>query len=271
MWSVSATGEQLKDKSLKYIFVDEVSMVAEMFYKFFCTLKRMRPDLKFIMAGDFRQYKPVNDRVKHCDYENSSALKELCECNMLHLTKCRRSDDKLFNMCKEENIGKVKALDFGSKLTDRHICYTNEKRKELNEQMMNKEAKTKASRYKAVVEFEALEYDSNSQVVKVYTGLPIIARVNTDIAYEAKNDKKEVVKRTTKICNNESFVVKEVRKKSERIVVIPVRDDEEKPEEGFYVGFKVFQKLFYPSLCNNKPQSTREHIQEAIHHMGVVA
>jgi hypothetical protein len=91
---------------------------------------------------------------------------------------------------------------------------------------------------------KALEYDSNSQDVKIYTGLPIIARVNTDIAYEAKNDKKEVVKMTAKICNNESFVVKEVRKKSERIVVIPVRDDEEKPEEGFYVGFKVFQNLF---------------------------
>ena len=109
-----------------------------------------------------------------------------------------------------------------------------------------------------VVEFEALEYDSNSQVVKVYTGLPIIARVNTDIAYEAKNDKKEVVKRTTKICNNESFVVKEVRKKSERIVVIPVRDDEEKPEEGFYVGFKVFQKLFYPAyaITSHKAQGS---------------
>ena len=258
-WSVSATGEQLKDKSLKYIFVDEVSMVAEMFYKFFCTLKRMRPDLKFIMSGDFRQFKPVNDRVKHCDYENSSALKELCECNMLHLTKCRRSDDKLFNMCKEENIGKVKASDFGSKLTDRHICYTNEKRKELNEQMMNKEAKTKASRYKAtVIELKALEYDSNSQDVKVFTGLPIIARVNTDVAYEAKNDKKEVVRMTAKICNNESFVVKEVRKKSEKIVIIPVRDDEEKPEEGFYIEFKMFQKLFYPAyaITSHKAQGS---------------
>ena len=82
--------------------------------------------------------------------------------------------------------------------------------------------------------------------------------MNTDVAYEAKNDKKEVVRMTAKICNNESFVVKEVRKKSEKIVIIPVRDDEEKPEEGFYIEFKMFQKLFYPAyaITSHKAQGS---------------
>ena len=39
-------------------------MMSEMFYKFFIVLKRMLPDIKFIIAGDFAQLLPVKDRVE---------------------------------------------------------------------------------------------------------------------------------------------------------------------------------------------------------------
>jgi ATP-dependent exoDNAse (exonuclease V) alpha subunit len=237
-----ASNKLLKEMDAKYFFIDEVSMMHEIFYKFFCTLKRLRPELKFIIAGDFRQFLPVADRVEGCNYENSSALKELCDDNMIQLTKCRRSDDRLFTKCLPENIGKVQASEFGNKITKRHICFTNKVRKELNEQMMQLEAKSKASRNKTnIVELEALDYDDNSQNVKVFAGLPVIARVNS---------------KDFDLCNNDTMTVSKVSLKSNLIEI--TREDGSK----FDVDFAMFQKLFYPAyaITSHKAQgSTYDH------------
>ena len=69
-------------------------MMCEKFYKFLLMVKKMRPDIKHIIAGDFEQLLPVKDRVEKWDYKNSAALYELCDGNRLQLTKCRRSDDE---------------------------------------------------------------------------------------------------------------------------------------------------------------------------------
>ena len=61
---------------------------------------------------------------------------ELCKGNRLLLSTCRRSDNKLFNLCSD-----VKALtgeEFGNKFTNHHICYFNKKRIEINKYMMDK-------------------------------------------------------------------------------------------------------------------------------------
>ena len=79
-------------------------MMSEKFYKFFITLKRMRPDIQFIISGDFSQLLPVNDRIKNCDYENSSALHELTNGNRLVLTTCRRSDSTVYNICLPQKL-----------------------------------------------------------------------------------------------------------------------------------------------------------------------
>jgi hypothetical protein len=237
-----ASSKLLREMDVKYFFVDEVSMMPEMFYKFFCTLKRLRPELQFIMAGDFRQFLPVNDRVEGCNYEDSSALRELCNNNMIHLTKCRRSDDRLFKLCQPANIGNIKTSEFGSKITKRHICFTNKKRKELNEQMMESEAKVKEARNKAtVIELEALDYDDNSQNVRVYAGLPVIARVNC---------------KDLDLCNNDTMTVSKVRLKTKVIEI--TRDNGSK----FDVMFEMFQKLFHPAyaITSHKAQgSTYDH------------
>ena len=106
----NATMKALRENDVQYIFVDEISMVPEMFYKFFITMKGIKPEIKFIIAGDFEQL--LNDRVEGCDYKNSHALYELCDGNRLQLTTCRKSDDRLFNMLLKPNIGNIKATDF---------------------------------------------------------------------------------------------------------------------------------------------------------------
>ncbi len=60
------------------------------------TLKRMRPDIEFIIGRDHEQLLPANDRLKICDYDNSSALQELIDGNRLELTTCRRYDKDVY-------------------------------------------------------------------------------------------------------------------------------------------------------------------------------
>lgn len=71
-----------KLEGVEYIFVDEISMVKELFYKVFLSIKRLHPNIKFILVGDFNQLLPVNDRHEY-DYANSPAIFELCDCNKL--------------------------------------------------------------------------------------------------------------------------------------------------------------------------------------------
>ena len=114
-----------------YIIIDEISMVSERFYKFFIVLKRLNPDIKFIISADYQQLLPVNDRVGDCNYENSSALNELVDGNRLQLTNCRRSDRLLFDMLDPKNIMKLQKEQFGSDTnTDLHISFTKKKKQE---------------------------------------------------------------------------------------------------------------------------------------------
>ena len=165
-----------KYKNIDYIFVDEISMVQEIFYQVLLILKNYNPNLKIIMVGDYGQLPPVNDRVKK-NYENTRCLFELVDGNSLELTKCKRSDDTHFNTCMQVrngeniNINKFKCLT----ATPLNLCHTNELRKEINEAWMDetiKKCKTKTLSY------EALKYDKNTQNITICKDMPIIARIN---------------------------------------------------------------------------------------------
>ena len=140
------------------------------------------------------------------------------------LTKCRRSDDKLFNMLLPGNIEQLKPEDFKDHFTNRHICYTNAKRKELNHRMMAITCKMK--RHLKPLE---LNYDNNSQDVKLVAGTPIIARVND---------------KSTDICNNETFIIKEIHHKDEFLVV-----EDDGSDRLMEVALKDFQRLFHPTFA----------------------
>ena len=81
--------ENLYNMNYDYLFVDEISMVKEIFYKFLIMIKTMKPSMKFIIVGDFNQLPPIKDRIdvfhEDFDYSNSIALKELCKYNKLEL------------------------------------------------------------------------------------------------------------------------------------------------------------------------------------------
>jgi hypothetical protein len=133
-FSSMATGSYIRDtlKFYKYIFIDEVSMMSEMFYKFLIVLKRMRPDIRFIIAGDFAQLLPVKDRIEDCNYKNSLALHELCDGNRIQVSKCRRVDNKMIKLSDPAHGMFVSKNMFNNKFTDLHLCFTNFKRKNIN-------------------------------------------------------------------------------------------------------------------------------------------
>lgn len=229
-----------KLEDVEYIIIDEISMVKEIFYKVFISLKRMFPTLKFIIIGDFRQLPPVNDRVT-VDYEHSAALHELCDGNKVQLTLCRRSDDTLFNMCKSENIENVVADQFNHRFTWRHICFTNKKRIAINDKCMNlycqdaiNDAKQRKKKAPVVVELKKLSYDGNSQDVKLMPGMPVIARVN---------------KKDLQISNNETFTIRDITcntctvSDGQRVITFETNN---------------FQKLFYVAFAITTHKSQGE-------------
>jgi ATP-dependent exoDNAse (exonuclease V) alpha subunit len=213
-----------KIKDVEYIVVDEISMVKEIFYKVFMMIKKKRPDVKFIMVGDYNQLEVVKDRVEDCDYENSLALFEICDGNKLSLLKCRRSNDELFNLTKFETIGDLKATQFNRAFTKRHICFTNKKRIEINSIMMKqyKEELEKQKKKAEPVYIKKLTYDPNSQDVALLAGMPIIARINNQ---------------AMGIANNESFVIKEV---DSDIMKIKGEDN-----RVMTISTKAFSRLFF--------------------------
>ena len=210
-----------------YIFIDEVSMIKEVFYKFFVMLKRIKPNVKLIFVGDYNQLSPIDDRIQQnidysFDYKNSVALKELCDYNILKLTKCRRSDDILYNMCKFENIDTIDTSVFGSEFTRRHLAYTNKKRIEINKICMDAE---KVNYHGKKYILEANFHDCDSQEVTLYPKLPIICK---------KNDE------TMELINNEQFYVSKLTDTSVRI---------KNENKTLIIDMDKFQEFFYVAYC----------------------
>jgi hypothetical protein len=113
----------IKSLDAQYIFIDEVSMVAEKFYKFVNTVKSLHPDIKFIIAGDYGQLHPVGDRIENCHYEYSAVRRELVDGRRLHLTKCRRSDTEVHDMCLPDRLPHLSKEDFGQGDDHQHLLH----------------------------------------------------------------------------------------------------------------------------------------------------
>jgi ATP-dependent exoDNAse (exonuclease V) alpha subunit len=170
-------------------------MLGEVFYKFLMTVKKIRPDIKFIISGDYNQLKPVNDRISmYTDYSNSPCLFELADYNKLQLTKCRRADDTLYNLIKFDNIPNVKPSDFtetNEYKNNVHICYTNKKRMEINFIKM-KELYNK--KHRKGLKLDGLVYDDRSQAVILNKEMPIISKVNNEEIGIFNNQRFKVIK-----------------------------------------------------------------------------
>ena len=217
----------IKSMKIKYIFVDEFSMVHEFFYQYLLTVKKIRPDIKFVISADFNQLAPVNDRISPLtDYQNSPAFFELCDSNMLKLTKCRRSDQKLFDLIQFENIPNVKKTDFNTTNNfdnDIHICFTNNMRKHINHIKM----KQLATKTKKCLRLSAQKHCEKSQDVFLNVSTPIISKINNE---------------SMNIYNNQRFIITKINKEKE-LITLKYKDN----NDTFDIEFNKFQKFFLPA------------------------
>ena len=135
----------------------------------------MKPNIKFIIVGDMQQLSPVEDRIDvfdyDFDYENSTALIELCDCNKLILSVCRRADEEFFNLCSD--INSVRKEMFKLEFTEKHLIFTNKKRIEINDICMKLHKK---KYHKTPIIIEKNMFDPNSQQITVYPNLPVISK-----------------------------------------------------------------------------------------------
>jgi len=206
-----------------YIVVDEISMVKEVFYRFFTIIRRYAPKVKFIIIGDFEQFKPVQDTYEGT-YEHSPALHQLCDGQRVNLTTCKRSDAELFNIySNKENIENIDVDLFKvTELTPLNIAYTHRTRKHINKKCMAK--------FSGDAEFltcgKAI-YNKKTQDVKIYEGLPIVAY---------KNMQKE------NIFNSEVYHIKSIDM-NDKTFSLMVGD------EVKIMKAHEFKNMFYPAYC----------------------
>ena len=219
----------VKNMDIDYIFIDEISMVREVFYKFFLMIKKIKPDIKFIISGDYNQLKPVADRISpKTNYSRSPALFELCDSNKIKLTTCRRADDTFFKLIDFKNIDNLTTADFNNTTkydTNVHLAFTNEKRKQVNEVMM-KQVWDKKGRNGLLL--PALPYDIQSQEVRLNVGVPVISKINCEDKH---------------IANNERFKISEISKTHN---IITMKTEQEKIIK---ITFNEFQKYFRCGYC----------------------
>ncbi len=164
----------------KWIFVNDVSMLQEKFYKWLIMIKKFKPETKFIISGDYNQLPAICDRIsEYYNYSRNPALFELTYLNKIHLTKCRRSNDKFINLIKSDNVPNLTSSNFNntSNVTDcnTHLCFTNKKRIEINNALME----AKKIGYEGVsLTLNKLFWDEQSQEVTLQIDIPRIAKVN---------------------------------------------------------------------------------------------
>jgi hypothetical protein len=219
-----------KLKSVRYIFIDEISMVQSKFYSVLLSVKFANPHIKFIISGDFHQLLPVADKkpFRQSDYENSPALHELVDGQRVLLTKCRRADDAVYNICKairekkEVDVSMITGKEwFGYK----HLSFTNNKRKAVNARCMERFLKERPTY--PTVEMEPLKYDKNTQKVNICREMPVISRINI---------------RKEEVLNNEVFTVAWVNNEKQEILV-------KNESKEMTVSFADFRKQFMVAFC----------------------
>jgi hypothetical protein len=193
-----------------------------------------------IISGDFNQLDVINDLQKY-NYKDSSILKELCDNNIIKLSKCRRSDDILFNLIQFDNIPNLKKSNFNNKETEINICWTNEKRKSINYKYM--QIASRKDRTKNYFELKKLQYDENSQDVVLVRKTPLIAKVN--------NSK-------LKLINNDRYIITKIDVNNNEMTAKAVRTETTFKIDEFQKVFNIeedsFKKLFkvgYIFIKNN--------------------
>ncbi len=190
-----STVEKLRKEGVKYIFIDEVSMINSKVWACIRDFKKIYGFI-FILSGDFLQLPPV-EAIEY-NVMDSQVFHYICDGQIMELTKnWRAAECPEFKSFSDDliTVRNKQSIDFkayGRKACRRSLCWTNRTRNVINKKWMLQEAEGKKC------------FLINNW--KVFSGLPIIANV-TRVFKESKE----------KIVNNEEFTVDAVLPKTIKI------------------------------------------------------
>ena len=213
--------------NVKYIIVDEISMITKELWRRLCFVKRAT-GVKFLLLGDDKQLQPVeNEKIKH--YFNHPAVKYLCNNNRNILTIRKRYNVELGKAL--DDVEKVDIKSFPFKETPINMAYTHKTRKEVNKKWNNK-LKPNDALFIPIREGD----EKYGQDMYIYSGCPLIAR---------ENDNKNGL-----YMNNESFDV--VNYDDTNVYLLNERPDENGNVEVHNIDIPIdmVQKLFYLNYCS---------------------
>jgi hypothetical protein len=214
----------------KVIIVDEISQVSRQYLKKLLICKKY--GVEIVLCGDYSQLPPVDGCDEEYNYFESDMIKSLCDCNCFKFNQYHRGDMQLLEILNKINNNE-KEIDwklFGNKKCMMNICYTNEKRKQINKEWMDKE---KGNKFIYIEKNDKSDY---SQDMYVYEGLPVICYKNTSTMFLTTEGYK------SKIYNNEKFFVKSISKMIKNKECIEIHNG----EFGYYIESKMFNLMFLP-------------------------
>ena len=259
--------------SVDYIIIDEISMCDAIFYNEMNYIKRNNPSVIFICFGDFNQLPPINHQGK--PYLYYTMFKHIFE-NIITFKinkRCGKEGEKMFKLIEEildENRiesnkhfieRNFKKAEYQEKL---NLCYTNARRKEINQHCMDifKPDDAVFIEYKPEQEEEEYEYDmendtlsliSNeeekkvdySQSIYLYQGLPLRSR--RTYPKNKKNPENDI-----NIVNGDQFLVVDYNDKEVLLFKDNSRFPNYNPDEVEEFSIKLtdnFLKYFNPNYA----------------------
>lgn len=181
-----------KIKSMKSLMIDEFSMIPYEIWRILLVLKKNRPEVKFMLLGDWNQIPSVEDRS--VDYSNLDFVKELVDCKMLQLTENKRSNGSMFDIYKRLiETNEMDVDQFGkNENTMIHLVYTNKKRIELNG--IHNQKHYHLVQPEKFVKIKKHSSGESKQDMIIFEGVPLIATRTFEVNKEH-------------IVNNETFMV----------------------------------------------------------------
>ena len=236
-------------ENIEYIIVDEVSMVNSKLWSLLYQVYR-ECNVIFLLVGDWKQIEPVEPDVKPFNYLEHPAVLSLSKNTIINLEVVYRYDNKLKEISKD--VDSIKIKDFSNKITKHNLCYTNKKRKEINNIVMdmvnknNKEDIYYIPKFKLHKKKEEKEKDfiirnntSKYQDIYISKGMPVISCITKEGGAVA--------------VNNEEFIIHDINK--EKIELITQRPDGEHKIEMSITEFRRDFLLSY-AITIHKSQGT---------------
>lgn len=172
-----------KLNNVEVIIIDEISMLDTDLWKIFEMIKQTKPNIRFVLSGDYRQLPPIENDGLY-DYFNHPVIKYICDYNRVELTKVKRYDNELYEFSEKVWNNEITNDDIKNMTNndenliynaDTNIVWTNKKRKELN-RMCNIYHSKNADK-KIMVEYKGEENKYNENII-LYKGLKLLCNTS---------------------------------------------------------------------------------------------